>query len=232
MKKHLLITLLLITLFLTGCVNGTPTNQNTNETLSTNQNTTTTTNEVILTPTTTQESNNTPTTTETIDTSDWLTYRNEEYGFEFKYPRDWNIVNDDFADNIDLNNRGRFGIPGFWLLQFNTSIIKNDHNIPIYIFFDSCSRMGANCDYDLGSPLFNNNGLYIFKDKSGSGNMWNITKISIIDNGKIINDDLFSIAYTYDLNEGIGYNDYVGYEVRSYLDSLIFNVIKTIILIN
>jgi len=29
-----------------------------------------------------------PTTTEPIDTSDWKVYRNEEYGFEIKYPRD------------------------------------------------------------------------------------------------------------------------------------------------
>ena len=30
-------------------------------------------------------------TTEEIDISDWKTYRNEEYGFEFKYPGDWNL---------------------------------------------------------------------------------------------------------------------------------------------
>jgi len=32
---------------------------------------------------------NVATTTEEIDTSNWKTYRNEEYGFEFKYPGDW-----------------------------------------------------------------------------------------------------------------------------------------------
>ena len=27
----------------------------------------------------------------TLDTSDWETYRNEEFGFEVRYPRDWDI---------------------------------------------------------------------------------------------------------------------------------------------
>lgn len=30
-----------------------------------------------------------PTTTEPIDTSDWKTYRNEDFGFELKYSATW-----------------------------------------------------------------------------------------------------------------------------------------------
>ncbi len=29
-----------------------------------------------------------------IDISSWLTYRNEEYGFEFRYPREWRVKED------------------------------------------------------------------------------------------------------------------------------------------
>ena len=30
-----------------------------------------------------------------IDTSDWLTYRNEEYRYEMKYPKDWSVKEND-----------------------------------------------------------------------------------------------------------------------------------------
>ena len=32
-----------------------------------------------------------------VDTSDWLTYENEEYGYAFKYPRDWEIIETSYA---------------------------------------------------------------------------------------------------------------------------------------
>lgn len=42
---------------------------------------------------------------EPTDTSDWKTYRNEEYGFEVKYPRDWEIF-----EMLDKQKYGREGI--------------------------------------------------------------------------------------------------------------------------
>lgn len=45
-----------------------------------------------VTPTTTSTTTATSIATSTADISTWKTYRNERYGFEFKYPSDWELV--------------------------------------------------------------------------------------------------------------------------------------------
>ncbi|OGZ18385.1 MAG: hypothetical protein A2V72_02120 [Candidatus Nealsonbacteria bacterium RBG_13_37_56] len=37
------------------------------------------------------------------ETSDWKTYSNEEYGFEFKYPETWN-VSEEYANMVEIIN--------------------------------------------------------------------------------------------------------------------------------
>lgn len=60
--------------------------QNTNSESNTNQ--VENTNEAVEVA---ENTNSDETNTAEVDTSDWLTYTNEEYGFSFKYPEEWEI---------------------------------------------------------------------------------------------------------------------------------------------
>ncbi len=44
--------------------------------------------------------------TTSVDTSNWQTYRDEEYGFEFKYPSVWRVI-DQRADSVVIVNYSR-----------------------------------------------------------------------------------------------------------------------------
>jgi len=46
------------------------------------------------------DSDSTSTTTTTDETADWQTYTNDEYGFSFKYPSDWNLAENE-GNNFD-----------------------------------------------------------------------------------------------------------------------------------
>ena len=70
--------------------------------------------------------------TSRINTANWKTYRNEEFGFELKYPSDWKIQKDRgtvyFIDPVSfaLRERGAEVLPTFIF-----SIVDNTLNLPL-----------------------------------------------------------------------------------------------------
>lgn len=97
LQKTLLISASLILVAGAGCTQPATTSLDTDNSNETVVNTTVTnTNEAVveninavLDNTNTATSNTNESDGEITDTSDWLSYTNEEYGFSFRYPKDW-----------------------------------------------------------------------------------------------------------------------------------------------
>jgi hypothetical protein len=101
LHKNLLIITNLFLFMGAGCTTQTTTNSTVSGDLVTNTNTVSDDNTNIIVDSAntneTVEVDNTNVNTNTesdeaVDTSDWLTYTNEEYGFSFKYPAEWGNV--------------------------------------------------------------------------------------------------------------------------------------------
>ena len=59
---------------------------------------------------------------EKIDTSDWNTYRNRKYGFEFKYPKDWKMV---FQNKFDNHSNATILL---YCMKKSKDVIKKSNN--------------------------------------------------------------------------------------------------------
>lgn len=89
-KKYLLIpTLLATALLFLGCFHKTQTKQNKN------QNT-----NIQPTPSLSPTPEDKEVIESNIDTSNWKTYRNEEYGFQVKYPEGWGNLNESVSPKL------------------------------------------------------------------------------------------------------------------------------------
>lgn len=61
----------------------------------------------------------------TLDTSDWITYRNEEFGFEIKYPKGWEASFFDFGRPSQEGFLARFSVLPY-------GIHSSENDVPVF----------------------------------------------------------------------------------------------------
>lgn len=72
---------------------------------------------------------------EAIDMSDWQTYKNSDYGFEFKYPKNWEyrIMDDGFIELKDNEMRVYFEGSETYLVRISTISFNNSNDLNEYL---------------------------------------------------------------------------------------------------
>jgi hypothetical protein len=84
-----------------------------------------------------------------VDTSDWLTYTSEEYGFSFKYPKEWQISKDIFEEYKKSYDNPRYQINEKDRV-FITSLTSNEVTAEINNYKSQTDEMGAGVIESIG----------------------------------------------------------------------------------